>query len=311
MQEVGSRYERGVIPAPRPAAATIAPVHDATATPESAAETALEETPGPFRALFEHWESTQWAAHRLDLSTDAEAFAALSEAERDGMIWIFAHRFQAEFNVARLLAPFLDAAPSYEMRLLLATQVADEYRHCQSVLRVYEEVFGVEGGVDAVQALADENLDPVAEMLYGALDRYVLALRDDRSPEAFCRAVFAYHLVAEGVVARTAQNLAADQYDKLGFPGLAEGRRLVARDEARHIGIGVSYLRQEMTRDRERTVEAIAEVVDEVGRLAQRGLELGAGLEDALRDGYGVDSNAFYAEAMRLFQIRLRSIGLL
>jgi ribonucleotide reductase beta subunit family protein with ferritin-like domain len=272
-------------------------------------ERALEERPSPFRALYEHWESTQWAVHQLDLSTDTKTFAELPEAEQKGMIWIFAHRYHAEFGVARLLAPFLEAAPDYDMELLLATQLSDEYRHCQSVLRIYHEVFGVTGGVDAVRELADQNWDPVATMLYEALDRRVLALRDDRSPAAFCQAVFAYHLVAEGVVARTAQNLAAGQYEKLGFPGLARGQKLVARDEARHIGIGVSFLRREMTEEPERTIEALTETAEEFGVLAERGLELGSSLEDSLRDGYGVDSNAFYAEAMRLFQIRMRSIG--
>ena len=60
------------------------------------------------------------------------------------MVWIFAHRFHAEFNVARLLAPFLLAAPTYDVQLLLATQVSDEHRHLQAVLRIYEEVFGVQ-----------------------------------------------------------------------------------------------------------------------------------------------------------------------
>jgi ribonucleotide reductase beta subunit family protein with ferritin-like domain len=274
-----------------------------------AEEQALEERASPFRALYEHWETTQWAVHQLDLTTDAETFAALSEAEQRGMIWIFAHRFHAEFSVATLLAPFLAAAPDYEMQLMLATQTADEYRHLQCVLRIYDEVFGVTGGIEAVRALADENIDPVAAMLYDALDRSILVLHENRSLEAFVKAVFAYHLIGEGVVARTAQNLAVGQYEKLGFPGLAAGQRFVARDEARHIGIGVSFVRRCMADDRERTVAALVGSVEEFVSLAERGLELGKGLEDVLRDGYGVDSKAFYAEAMRLFNIRMRSIG--
>jgi ribonucleotide reductase beta subunit family protein with ferritin-like domain len=271
----------------------------------------LEERARPFRALYDHWETTQWAAHQVDLSADRATFHSLDEAEQTGMIWIFAHRFHAEFGVAKLLAPFLDAAPDYEMQLMLATQVSDEYRHLQSVLRVYEEVFGVRGGIEAVRDLADRKMDPVAQMLYEALDRRVLALREDRSIETFCQAVFAYHCIAEGVVARTAQNLAAGQYEKLGFPGLATGQRLVARDEARHIGIGVSFLRREMGRNPERTMSTITDNVEEFAELAERGLAYGRDLEQLLRDGYGVDSNAFYAEAMRLFQVRLRSIGYL
>lgn len=272
-------------------------------------ERALEEKPSPFAALYDHWEQTQWAVGALDFSADTASFPSLGEAEQKGMVWIFAHRFHAEFNVATLLAPFLGAAPDYEMQLLLATQVADEYRHLQCVLRVYDEVFGVKGGIQAVKALADENIDAVASMLYGALEENVLALRHDTSLEAFIRAVFAYHLIAEGVVARTAQNLAAGQYEKLGFPGLAAGQKLVARDEARHIGIGVSFVRKCMAEDRERTSAVLADSVEVFSGLAERGLELGRDLEDVLRDGYGVDSNAFYAEAMRLFHVRMRSIG--
>ena len=89
------------------------------------------------------------------------------------MVWIFAHRFHAEFSVARLLAPFLLAAPTYDVQLLLATQVADEHRHLQAVLRIYDEVFGVRGGIDAVREVADRNMDLVAEALYERLEHHV------------------------------------------------------------------------------------------------------------------------------------------
>jgi ribonucleotide reductase beta subunit family protein with ferritin-like domain len=271
----------------------------------------LEERARPFRALYEHWDRSQWAVRALDLSTDAASFARLASTEQQGMLWIFAHRFHAEFNVATLLGPFLAAAPSYDMQLMLSTQAADEHRHLQCVLRIYDEVFRVKGGIQAVQALADQNMDPVSSLLYGALDGWVGELSNDRSEDAFLRAVVAYHLLGEGVVARTAQNLAVGQYEKLGFPGLAEGQRLVARDEARHIGIGVSYTRSRLTEDRERSLSAITEVLDQFANLAAKGLELGRGLEDRLMSGYGVDSGAFHAEAMRLLQLRLRSIGYL
>jgi len=271
----------------------------------------LEERARPFRALYDHWERTQWAAFGIDFSTDAASFAALSEAEQRGFVWIFAHRFHAEFNVAVLLAPFLRFAPDYETQLLIATQVADEHRHLQCVLRIYEEVFGVTGGIESVRALADENMDPVAEMLYEALERHVRILDEEGTEDAYLQAVFCYHLLAEGVIARTAQNLAVGQYERLGaFPGLIEGQRLVARDEARHIGIGVSYARRRMSEDRERATAVITDVLDEFAELAERGLELGSGLEGILQDGYGVDSHAFHAEVMRLLHIRLKSIGL-
>jgi ribonucleotide reductase beta subunit family protein with ferritin-like domain len=272
----------------------------------------LEERPPPYLALYQHWERNQWAVSSLDFSTDAESFAALSARDQRAMAWLFAHRFHAEFNVATLLAPFLEAAPVYEMELLLATQIADEYRHLQSVLRVYEELFGVTGGIEAVRDFADTSKDPASECLYEALDQKVLALRHDRSEEAFLKAVFAYHIVAEGVVASVATRFAGSQYAKRGFPGLAEGQRRVARDEARHIGIGVAYVRERMLRDRETTLGALEEVLTETATLFDRVLALGqASLEDVLQAGYGVDAERFGDEVLRTLQLRLRSIGYL
>ena len=136
----------------------------ARADAEEAAEVAaLEQRASPFSALYAHWERNQWSALALDLETDRRSFEALDPSAQAGMVWIFAHRFHAEFSVARLLAPFLLAAPSYDVQLLLATQVADEHRHLQAVLRIYEEVFGVRGGIDAVREVADRNMDLVAE----------------------------------------------------------------------------------------------------------------------------------------------------
>lgn len=275
---------------------------------------ALEERARPFRALYEHWERTQWAVHTLDFSTDRASFAALDPEQQQGLIWIFAHRFHAEFSVATLLAPFLAAAPDYDMQLLLATQTADEYRHLQCVLRIYEEVFGIGGGIPAVRAVADRITDPVASRFYEEFDRIVRVLEHDRSPDAFLRAILAYHLIAEGVVARTAQHLASDKYARLGnFPGLAKGQRLVARDEARHIGIGVAYARRCLTEEPARARAVIDAGLEEFGRITTEGLLIAneAGLGAIVQEGYGVDAATFYGELLRFLNVRLRSIGYL
>ena len=272
----------------------------------------LERRTTACAALYEHWERHQWSAIALDLTTDAASFQALSQPERDGLVWMFANRFHAEFNVARLLAPFLLAAPDYEMQLLLATQVADEHRHLQTVLRIYEEVFGVQGGIDAVRELADRNLDPVSRtLLYDKLEQWTLPLLERQDEDTFVQAVLVYHVLGEGVIARTGQNLAASQYAKLtGFPGLSRGQRLVSRDEARHIGIGVSYLRRRMQADPERTRALVGAVMDDMFAVANQMLETAnSGMADLVVSGYGVDPQGFYAEVMRLVDLRLRSIG--
>lgn len=265
----------------------------------------------PFRALYEHWERNQWSPFDLDLTTDAESFEALDAVQREGLIWIFAHRFHAEFKVATLLAPFLQHAPFWDMELVISTQIADEHRHLQSVLRVYDEVFGV-ASIDRVQSLADSHMDPIAAAFYDELDPYVTRLGETGSSEDYLTACIAYHLVAEGVVARTAQNLAGDQFRTFGnFPGLSEGQRLVARDEARHIGIGVQYARRCLEEDRERAEGIVNHMIEEMAAFSTSMFEtaLAEDMDEQLLAGYGVDADGFYAEAMRLWDLRMRSIG--
>jgi ribonucleotide reductase beta subunit family protein with ferritin-like domain len=273
----------------------------------------LEQRARPYRALYEHWESNQWSPLDLSLEEDAASYAALGAEEREGLAWIFSHRFHAEFTVATVLAPFVTRAPDYELQVCLSTQLADEFRHMQCVLRVYDEVFGVRG-LDRVKAIADAHLDPVAATLYPRLEGSVTPLMTSTDRDDFLRAVVAYHLLGEGVVARAAQNLAGDQYARYGsFPGLAAGQRHVARDEARHIGIGVSYVRQRLAEDRDQAIAVVDDVVEEHTELAAQMLEtaLEHRMDTQVLSGYGTDARGFYEEVMRLLQIRLRSIGYL
>jgi ribonucleoside-diphosphate reductase beta chain len=287
-------------------------IEELASAEDTRANDALEQSSSTVAALYAHWERHQWSALELDFTPDAATFQALDPGEQDGLIWLFANRFHAEFNVARLLAPFLLTAPDYGMQLLLATQVADEHRHLQVVLRIYEEVFGITGGLDAVRERADRDLDPVSKrLLYDKLEQYVLPLNEHDDPDTFLKAVLVYHVLGEGVIARTGQNLAAGQYARMqGFPGLVEGQRLVARDEARHIGIGVSYMRGRMQEDPDRSRALIGEVMDDLLVMAGELLETAnSGMSNLVVSGYGVDPEGFYAEVMRLLQLRLRSIG--
>jgi ribonucleotide reductase beta subunit family protein with ferritin-like domain len=264
-----------------------------------------------FAALYEHWERHQWSPLAIDFSVDAATFAGLDGETRERLMWVYAHRFHAEFNVAELLAPFLLAAPDYEVRLLLATQVADEYRHVQSVLRVYSEVFGIKGGIPEVKALADSKLDPVAAALYEALDGVVRTLDTDRDQDTFLRAVLAYHVIAEGSIGRANQRFVAARLDRLGqFPGLVEVQRLAVRDERRHLGIGVAYARQRMVADGDRAAPVIGEIVDGFRSFGALLLEQAAPkVAGDFVEGYGADPAEMWAEVLRQLRLRLRSIG--
>ena len=203
-------------------------------------------------------------------------------------------------------------APDYDVQLLLATQVADEHRHIESLLRVYSEVFGVQGGLEAVKALADARLDPVAASLYDALDGMVRALESSRDEDTFLRAVVAYHLFAEGSIGRANQTFVATQFDRVGsFPGLREAQRLAVRDEVRHIGIGVSYARRRIARDGQPARALITELVDGFHALGENLLKhTSPELADDFIEAYGAQPATLWAEVQRQLQLRLRSIGL-
>jgi ribonucleotide reductase beta subunit family protein with ferritin-like domain len=279
---------------------------------EAAQVAKLERGSRSFIALYEHWERNQWSPLALDFAVDALSYHALDDAGRRALLWLFAHRFDAEESVARLLAPFLLAAPDEETRLLMATQVADEHRHVQAVVRVYQEVFGLSGGIKEVAALAEKNSSPLERELFDQLDAPVMALVEGFDEYRYARAVFAYHVIGEGVMARASQNLSTGQFRTLGeFPGLLAGQRHVALDESRHIGIGLTYLKRALIRSPEIVRESIAQALADWQQIAL------ATVVRALHEtngevarGYGVDPQGFFAEAMSLLTMRLRALGL-
>jgi hypothetical protein len=170
----------------------------------------------------------------------------------------------------------------------------------------------VRGGIGAAQRVANEGLDAVSKtLLYDKLGEWVLPLEARRDEDTFAQAILVYHVLGEGVIARAGQNLAARQYDELeDFPGLIEGQRLVSRDEARHIGIGVSYLRSRMEAEPAHARTLVQEVLDDLLPVAATMLEqANSDLGELARSGYGVAPDEFYAEVMRLLNLRLRSIG--
>ena len=68
-------------------------------------ETRSEEIASPYAACSERWERHQWSSLAIDLAADAATFTTLARSERQRLTCMFANRFHAQFNVARLLAP--------------------------------------------------------------------------------------------------------------------------------------------------------------------------------------------------------------
>ncbi len=272
----------------------------------------LERGMRSFNALYEHWERNQWSPLEIDLSVDARSYAALDDEGRRALLWLFAHRFDAEACVARLLAPFLLAAPDEDMQLVIATQVADENRHVQAVIRVYEQVFGIQGGAAAVAETAARYANPVEREMFAELEEPVMALVEGFDEYRYARAVFAYHVLGEGVMARASQNLSVGRFAALGdFPGILAGQHRVFLDESRHIGIGLTYLSHALRRAPDTVRESLQDAIRDWRAIALNLLaRFQAEAQGDVFAGYGVDAMGFFAEANRLLGKRMQAIGL-
>jgi ribonucleoside-diphosphate reductase beta chain len=83
--------------------------------------------------------------------------------------------------------------------------------------------------------------------------------------------VTVYHLVVEGVIAITGQDLLTNYCEERGvLPGLLEGIRNVTQDEHRHIAYGVWYLRSQ-ARDPD-TVRRVRSLLPRLLRASGRAL---------------------------------------
>ena len=196
--------------------------------------------------LYTRWERQSWAVSELDLAGDAAGWGELHQSFRDQLREAIVGFFLGEAAVTATLAPLAHAAPTREDQIFLCTQLADEARHTvffQSYLEAVEP-----GGGD-FDAQLDGRRDAVAasqvELFDGRLRELTDAVR--REPgrrEAWYEAIAIYHLVVEGVLAITGQKTIMGIARNLGtLPALERGLRMVARDESRHVGFGLSALR--------------------------------------------------------------------
>ena len=80
----------------------------------------------------------------------------------------------------------------------------------------------MQGGIDAVQELADRDLDPgLATLLYDKLERACCRSSTRADEDTFLQAVLSTTCSAKASIARTGQNLAASQYDQASAASLA------------------------------------------------------------------------------------------
>jgi ribonucleoside-diphosphate reductase beta chain len=202
-----------------------------------------------YRKLISRWENQGWSSETFDFSRDAEEWADDSmwnDEQRRFMNWMMSSFFIGEERVTTELLPFAIAAPTDDQRIFLASQIADEARHCVFFDRFYREVMN-SGTTTIAENLAAERPkmhNEYIELFDGILHDAAETLRKDPSDmDALVRGVTVYMIVIEGTLALTGARFILrylKEADRL--PGFRDGFTHVNRDESRHVGFGVKFL---------------------------------------------------------------------
>ena len=170
----------------------------------------------------------------------------------------------------------MTAAPTEDMRVFLATQIADEARHVRFFDRFYSEVGVLDAG--SLTGRLEEtsaHLNPAFATLFDDMlgSRVRRLAGDPTDLEAFVEAIVLYHMVIEGMLALTGQHFIIDFNEREGtLPGFVEGFNFVARDEHRHVAFGSRFLRDvvaerpQYKKNIQRTLEESLAIADEVLR---------------------------------------------
>ena len=216
------------------------PIDDVMATMDG-------DVPG-YRQLYYLWERQQWESGAIDLSGDRRQWVEdLSPELRRSLLWTVESFSVGEEEVTKNLVPFVDAAPSEEQAVFLATQLVDGARHTVFIDRFHSEV--IDGRGDGVMTHPDSRSarpSPglrtlVKEMLPEAADRI---RRHKESVAALIEGVVLYHIVIEGCVVLTGRRFLLDYLREQDLlPGLRQGLTAVARDESRHVNFAVRFLK--------------------------------------------------------------------
>src|SRR4051812_13414856 len=267
-----------------------------------------------YKQLYELWERQQWVTQDLDFTQDRIDWHERIDAdERFQRMTGLSAFFIGEERVTVELAPIMRAAPEDEMRLFLATQIADEARHVAFFDRFYREVGVLEAGglrerLEETSAHLNDSFKQLFdEMLHDRVERLATEPGD---LETLVEAITLYHMVIEGSLALTGQHFIIDYNERVGtLPGFVEGFSNVARDEHRHIAFGVRFL-TDCVKEDERYRGVIQAMLEQSVPVADKVIDPPWAEEDDY-ELFGVSREESHAFAAQSLTRRLKVIGLM
>ncbi|HEY7350814.1 MAG TPA: R2-like ligand-binding oxidase [Ktedonobacterales bacterium] len=183
-----------------------------------------------------------WDPFDIDLTRDKADWPTLDELHYENILSL-STLFQAGEEAVTLdLLPLVMRVSHngwLEDEIYLTSFLWEEAKHTEFFRRWFTEVPQVD--YDLHDYLGPNYRTIFFEELPAAMNR----LLSDDSPEALVNALVTYNMVVEGTLAETgywsyARMLERDRY----LPGLAQGIRLIQRDESRHIRFGIYMLQR-------------------------------------------------------------------
>jgi ribonucleoside-diphosphate reductase beta chain len=266
-----------------------------------------------YRQLYQLWERQHWLTQEVDFSQDREDWHGFPEEERYQRMYGLSSFFIGEQKVTEELGPMMRAAPTQDMQVFLATQIADEARHVRFFDRFYSEVGVLDS--DSLAARLNEtekHLNPAFNVLFDEMlgSRVRTLAEDPTNMTALVEAVTLYHMVIEGMLALTGQHYIIDFNEREGtLPGFVRGFNFVARDEHRHVAFGARFLRDAVAED-PRHREAIQRALTESLEIADEVLTPPWAKDQEDYEFFGVSVDETRDFAAQALTRRLKVIGM-
>jgi ribonucleoside-diphosphate reductase beta chain len=280
----------------------------ATISDESKLSSVVLMTP---QQLYELWERQPWQTHTIDFTQDREDWAALSDADKDHVVWFLSSFFIGEERVATQFNGLVGAYEDQSEEAFLTTQQVDEARHAQHFNNFYTQVVGYDGTFEERLDRAREDLNDSFKVLFDEVlvDANRRLLADPADVEAKVDFVTTYHMVIEGTLALTGQDTLTRVFEERGIlPGFLEGFRKISQDEHRHVAYGTWFLQRKARQDpalARRIVKTLQELIPiAAGVLTPRGYAVGEDYEIL-----GVRSDEVHGFAFQALTRRLKVIG--